>query len=40
MFIKESNKRNRAAARYPLAIRFLHFISESSYFSINAEKLF
>ena len=38
--MEESNKRNRAAARYPLAIRFLHFISGSSYFSTKAEKLF
>ena len=39
-FMAKSNERNGAAARYPLAIRFLHFISGSSYFSTTVEKLF
>ncbi len=38
--MEESNKRNRAAARYPLAIRFLHFISGSSYFSTKLKSYF
>jgi len=36
----KSNKRNIALACYPLAIRFLHFISGSSYFPTTFEKLF